>query len=165
MIRYKLREQRGEIAVELTMGFLIAILVLIVLLNIRHGYQTIDRVVERTNEVVLAVAAANGPRALGGVREGEAIVRKYDGAAWDRAVTSEEVLYSLQSSLGATLSGRSLIREGSYRIDALHTACVNVDGDKLNFITTMDVTLYLMGGDHLSMTIPLEVKTTYEAKF
>lgn len=161
----KLQEQRGEIALELGYGLLFSVLILIVLLNIRHGYQTIDRVSERTNEAVLAVAAANGPRALGGTREGEAVVRKYNGSSWERLVTSAEVQDALQKSLGASRVGESLVREGSFRIDNLTTVCSNADGGKLNFVTTLQITLYLMGGDRMAISLPLEVKTTYEAKF
>jgi hypothetical protein len=36
---------------------------------------------------------------------------------------------------------------------------------RLNFVTTLHITLYLMGGDRMAISLPLEVKTTYEAKF
>ena len=132
--------------------------------NIRHAYQVIDRVIDRTNEAVLAVAASNGPRALQGVREAEAVVRTYNGVDWSRVVTSDEVLYTLGESLGATVGHQSLSREG-FRIDHLTTSYTNNDGGALNFITTMDLTISLLGGNSLTITRPLEVRTTYEAKF
>lgn len=165
IVARKLREKSGEVAVDLCFDFLALFFIFIVLLNIRQAFQTVDRVIDRTNEAVLAVAAINGPGALGGVREGEAVSRNYNGASWGRVVTTQEVLYTLSSSLGATISGQSLSREGSFRIDHLSTSCVNFDGGVLHFVSTMDLTISLLGGDDLTITIPLEVKTTYEAKF
>lgn len=160
----KIHEQRGEISLRLCFILLGAILLFLVVFNVRHAYQTIDLVIDRTNEAVLAVAAANGYRTFGGVREGEAVARNYNGASWSRTVTTEEVLYALGSSLNATISGDSLIREG-YRIDHLSTSYVNADGNALHFVTNMDITIFLLGGTALTVGRHLEVKTTYEAKF
>lgn len=162
----KLREKSGEIALRLSLTLLVAVLLFLVVINIRHAYQVIDQVMDRTNEAVLAVAAVNGPRALSGVREADGLVRNYDGANWNRVVTTNEVLYALGISLGAYADGpQSLIRDGSYRIDHLVTSYVNSDGGVLHFVTTMDLTISLLGGDSLTVTRPLEVRTTYEAKF
>lgn len=166
MIWKKLREQRGEIALRLGFGFLGAILLFLVVLNIRHVYQVIDVVIDRTNEAVLAVAAINGPGSAGGVREGEATARYFDGAAWQRAVSSRTVADALHESLGGMLAGNTIIREGNYRIDNLSTAFVNQNGGKLHFTTTMDISISLLvGGGALSVNRRLEVKTTYEPKF
>mgnify|MGYP007111640010 CR=1 FL=1 len=124
-----------------------------------------DLVRDRTNEAVLSVAAANGPCAAEGFREGETVSRTYTGTSWQRSVTTEAVLDALQRSLGADRSGQSLIREGSYRIDSLVTSYVNENGDALHFTTTLRLTIFLMGGDALKVDRTLEVKTKYEAKF
>lgn len=165
MIRQKLREQRGAIALRLSIVFLVATLLFVVVFNIRHVYQVTDLVIERTNEAVLAVAAYNAPGSLGGIRDGEAAARRWDGSDWERIVTSEDVWYTLARSLGATSNGLSLVRGDSYRIDNLTTRYVNADGENLRFVTTMDLTIPLMGLGSLPITRPLEVKTTYEARF
>lgn len=164
MIR-KLQEQRGAIALRLSIVFLVATLLFLVVFNVRHVYQVTDLVIERTNEAVLAVAAFNGPGSLGGIRDGEAAARIYTGSDWERVVTSEDVRYTLARSLGATMNGQSLIRADSYRIDHLATSYINADGENLQFVTTMDLTIPLMGLGVLPITRPLEVKTTYEARF
>lgn len=161
----KLRGNRGEIALRLGLILLGAVILFVLVFNIRHAYQVVDLIRDRTNEAVLSVAAVNGPGVAGGVREGEAVSRNYTGAFWQRGVTTEAVLDALQRSLGADRSGQSLIREGSYRIDGLATAYVNEDGAALHFTTTLRLTIFLMGGDALKVDKTLEVKTTYEAKF
>lgn len=161
----KLGEKRGEIALRLGLILLGAIMLFVLVFNIRHAYQVVDLVRDRTNEAVLSVAAVNGPSASGGVREGEAVSRTYTGASWQRGVTTDAVLDALQRSLGADRSGQSLVRKGSYRIDSLVTYYVNEDGDALHFTTTMRLTIFLMGGDALKVDKTLEVKTKYEAKF
>lgn len=162
----KLRERNGEIALRLSLALLIGVILLLVILNVRHAYQVTDMVIDRTNEAVLAVAAANGPKTHDGVREGEAVARTtYDGAAWQReAITSDAVLTALRDSTGATLSGSSLIKSGSYRIDNLSTSYVNFDGVNLHFTTKLDLTIYLLGGN-LSIRTHQEVRTTFEEKF
>lgn len=161
----KLRDRRGEIGLRASVSLLAAVLFFLVVFNIRHAYQVIDFVVDKTNEAVLAVAAVNGPTAAGGVREGAAVSRNYTGAAWNRVVTSDGVLDALQRNFGGEISGQSLIRAGSFRIDNLTTTYVNSDGANLNFRTTLDLTIYLLGGENLAVTRRLEVTTTYEAKF
>ncbi len=161
----KLRDQQGEIGLRASVGLLVAVLLFLVVFNIRHAFQVIDFVKDKTNEAVLAVAAVNGPTAAGGVREGSAVSRNYTGAAWHRVVTSDGVLDALQRNLGGEISGQSLIRAGSFRIDDLTTTYVNSDGANLNFHTTLDLTIYLLGGENLAVTRRLEVTTTYEAKF
>ena len=145
---------------------LVAVLIFLVLFNIRHVYQTIDTVIDRTNEAVLAVAAYNGPGSSAGVREGEALARKYTGADWQRAVTTHAVLDALQGSLGGVVSDNSLVKEGNYRIDNLRTVYDNQDGGVLHFTTSMDISITLLvGGGNVSVGRHLEVKTTYEARF
>lgn len=169
MHRPKKKRQRCEINVETSAHIKTveeAEAVQIPWCKLHFHYQVIDQVMDRTNEAVLAVAAVNGPRALSGVREADGLVRNYDGANWNRVVTTNEVLYALGISLGAYADGpQSLIRDGSYRIDHLVTSYVNSDGGVLHFVTTMDLTISLLGGDSLTVTRPLEVRTTYEAKF
>lgn len=160
----KLREQRGEISLNLGLILLFAVFLFLVVFNIRHAYQVVDRVIDKTNEAVLAQAAVNGPTAAGGIREGAAVARNYNGTAWRRIVTSDGVLASLQQSMGGSVNGRSLVREG-FRIDNLTTTFVNADGGNLHFITSLDLTIYLLGGDVLPVTRHLEVESTYEAKF
>ncbi len=161
----KLRDQRGEVGLRASVGLLVAVLLFLVVFNIRHAFQVIDLVKDKTNEAVLAVAAVNGPTAAGGVREGAAVSRSYTGAAWSRVVISDGVLDALQRNLGGEISGQSLIRAGSFQIDNLTTAYVNSDGSNLHFRTTLDLTIYLLGGENLAVTRRLEVATTYEAKF
>lgn len=165
VVMRRLREQRGEISLRLGLTLLVAVLIFLVVFNIRHAYQVTDMVIDKTNEAVLAIAAFNGPTAAGGIREGAAVVRNYNGAVWRRIVTNDGVLTSLQQSVGGTVSGGTLLRAGSFRIDNLVTTFVNADGDDLHFVTNLDLTIYLLGGDTLSVTRHLEVKTTYEAKF
>lgn len=161
----KLREQKGAVALRLSIVFLVATLLFVVAFNARHAYQVVDMVIERTNEAVLAVAAYNAPGSLGGIREGEAVARFYTDSGWERIVTSEDVRNALARSLGTTVYGDSMIRTDSYRIDNLTTRYVNSDGENLRFVTTMDLTIPLMGLGSLPITRPLEVKTTYEARF
>lgn len=166
MIRRKLQEQQGEISLRLCLIFLVAVLIFLVVLNVRHAYQVIDVVIDRTNEAVLAVAAYNGPGSAGGVREGEALARKYTGTDWQRAVTTSAVLDALHGSLGGVVSGNSLIKEGNYRIDNLTTSYVNQDGGQLHFTTNMDISITLLLWDGtLEVGRHLEVNTTYEPKF
>lgn len=161
----KVREGRGEVAFQLGLILLGATLLFMIVFNIRHAYQVADLVKDRTNEAVLSVAAINGPSTAGGVREGEAVARTYTGSYWQRSVTTDAVIDALQRSLGATRSGQSLVKEGSYRIDGLSTSYVNADGSALHFTTTMRLTVFLMGGNALKVERTLEVRTTYEAKF
>lgn len=166
MIRRKLRSQRGEIAFRLCWLLVAIVLLFLIVFNLRHVYQTIDLVIDRTNEAVLAVAAYNGPGSAGGVREGEAVARKYTGAEWRRAVTTEAVLEAMQRSLGGTVTGRSLVREGSYHIDNIAVSYVNQDGGQLHFTTNMDISITLLLWDGtLEVGRHLEVNTTYEPKF
>lgn len=161
----KLREQQGEIALRLGFVLLGAVLLFMIIFNIRHAYQVIDMVIDRTNEAVMAVAAVNGPNTAHGIREGETVARIYNGSSWRHSTINSDVIRTLQRSLGGTASGQTLIREGNYRIDNLATSYVNADGNDLHFVTTMDLTISLMGGDTLTVTRHLEVRTTYEAKF
>lgn len=165
IVMKKLQGKRGEIALELGIALLVGTLLFLVVFNIRHGFQTVDMVTDRTNEAVLSVAAYNRYQVFGGSREGEAVARNYNGTAWTREVLTDDVSGTLARSLGASVNGGTLYREGSFRIDALSTSYINSDGGALHFNTTMELTIYLLGGDHLSITVPLEVKTTYEAKF
>lgn len=160
----KLQDKRGEIALRLGLLFLVATFLFVIVFDIRHAFQAIDTVKDRTNEAVLAVAAINGPRALGGLRDGEATVRNYNGSAWERIVTTEDVVATLGRSLNATVSGNSLTREG-YHIDNITTTYVNSDGGNLHFVTNMDITIFLLGGENLAIDAHMEVKSTYEAKF
>jgi len=160
----KLREQRGEISLRLGLMLLCAVVLFLLVFNIRHAYQVVDRVINKTNEAVLAQAALNGPAVAGGIREGTAVARNYNGSAWHRIVTSDGVLVSLQQSIGGSVNGRSLVREG-FRIDNLTTTFVNADGGNLHFVTNIDLTIYLLGGDTLPITQHLKVESTYEAKF
>jgi len=162
----KLRDQSGEISLKLPLILLVGVILLVIVLNARHAFQCLARVQDGTNEAVLAVAALNGPAADAGVREGNAVVRRYTGAGWARAVSSGDVLAALQQTMGGTVTGGSLFKEGSFRIDDLVTTFVNVDGGYLHFKTTLKLTIFLMGGSGLAVSsIPLEVFTTYEPKF
>lgn len=166
VIRRKLQDQRGEISLRLCLILLVTVLLFLIVLNVRHVYQVIDVVIDRTNEAVLAVAAYNGPGSAGGVREGEAVARRYTGADWRRAVTTTAVLDAMQRSLGGTVTGHSLVREGNYRIDNITVSYVNQDGNHLNFTTNMDISITLLVGDGtLEVGRHLEVSTTYESKF
>lgn len=165
MIFRKLRDRSGEISFRLCWILVAAVLLFLIVFNVRHVYQTIDVVIDRTNEAVLAVAAYNGPGSAGGVREGEAVARRYTGADWQRAVSTSAVLEAMQRSLGGTVSGNSLVRE-NYRINDLQVTYVNQDGDQLHFKTTMNISITLLvGGGTLEVGRHLEVNTTYESKF
>lgn len=162
----KLRERNGEISLRLSLILLGAVLIFIIVFNINYAYQVTDRIKDRTNEAVLAVAAANGPGAVAGIRESEALARKYDGAYWQRQVSTDAVIDALETSLRCTAGSDYLIqRDGAFRLDNVATAYANADGDKLRFTTTMDLTIYLMGGNALAIEIPLEVTTTYDPRF
>lgn len=154
----KLREQRGEIGLRLSLMLLLSVLLFLVVFNIRHAYQITDMVIDKTNEAVLAQAALNGHKTTSGVREGAAVDRS-------DSVYSVGVLELLQSALGGTLNGSSLLREGSFLISDLTTRFINAEGSDLHFTTTLDLTIYLPGGSSLSVTRHLEVRSTYEARF
>lgn len=161
----KLRDQRGEIGLRAAVTLFVAVLLFLMVFDVRHAYQTADRVIDKTNEAVLAVAAANGPSASGGIREGSAVSRRHAGGNWQRLVTTTEVIGHLKASLGGEVQGSSIIRQGAFKAENIQTTYVNADGGALHFKTTMDLTVYLLGGDHLAITRTLEVLTTYEAKF
>lgn len=154
----KLREERGEIGLRLAILLLVSVLLFLLVFNIRAAYQVTDMVIDKTNEAVLAQAALNGHKTTSGVREGAAVDRY-------STVTADGVLSLLQKDLGGTLNGSSLLREGSFLISNLSTHFVNAEGDNLHFTTTFELTIYLLGGDSLSVTRRLEVKSTYEARF
>ncbi len=166
MMRRKLRENNGEVALNLSLILLGAVIIFLIVFSVHHAYQATDRIIDRTNEAVLAVAAANGPGTSKGIRESEAVARKYDGAYWRREVTTDAVIDALEVSLRCTAGSNYLVqRDGAFRLDNVATTYINADGDKLCFKTTMDLTIYLVGGSGLSITFPLEVTTTYESRF
>lgn len=166
MIRRKLQEQNGEISLRLSLILLGSVVIFLIAFNVHHAYQTTDRIIDRTNEAVLAVAAENGPGTAKGIRESAAVARRYDGAYWRREVSTDAVIDALETSLRCTAGNNYLVQQdGAFRLDNVATTYVNADGDKLHFRTTMDLTIYLVGGSALSITVPLEVTTTYESKF
>lgn len=154
----KLREQRGEIGLRLSLMLLLSVLLFLVVFNIRHAYQITDMVIDKTNEAVLAQAALNGHKTTSGVREGAAVDRS-------DSVYSIGVLELLQKDLGGTLNGSSLLRDRSFLISNLTTHFVNAEGSDLHFTTTLELTIYLIGRDNLALTRTLEVNSTYEARF
>lgn len=166
MMQRKLKEENGEISIQLSLLLLGSVILILIIFNIRHAYQVTDRIIDRTNEAVLAVAAANGPGAIAGIRESDALVRSYDGAHWRRVVTTDAVIDALGTSLRCTAIGNTMVHQGgAFRLDNVATTYTNADGSKLCFTTTMDLTIYLVSNTSLSISIPLEVTTTYDPKF
>ena len=166
VIKRKLQEENGEIALNLSLILLVSVIIFLIVFNVHHAYQATSRIKDRTNEAVLAVAAANGSGVVKGIRESEAVARKYDGAYWQREVSTDAVIDALEVSLRCTAGSNYLVqRDGAFRLDNVATTYINADGDKLRFKTTMDITIYLVGGSGLSITFPLEVTTTYESRF
>ncbi|MEG2455766.1 MAG: hypothetical protein RSC08_05885 [Oscillospiraceae bacterium] len=166
-----LRSRRGEIALRSGFILLAGALMLVVLLQGIAVYTTIDNVMKKTGEAVLAVATTNGENAFGGIRESAGTARTYDGYAWDRLVTTTDVERVLQRNLKLTRNGSQLTHQSggkvAYHIQELRTYYLNSDHDKLNFVTTLVVKIPVaIGGDVLPpIAKRLEVKTTYEAKF
>lgn len=166
-----LRGRRGEIALRSGAILLAGALMLVVLLQVIAVYTTINNVMKKTGEAVLAVATTNGERAFGGIRESAGTARTYDGYSWDRLVTTDDVEQVLQRNLNLTRDGLRLTHQSggkaAYHILELDTRYLNSDHDKLHFITTLVVQIPVaIGSDVLPpITKRLEVKTTYEAKF
>ena len=144
---------------------LIGVMLLSVYMNVRHVYDTIDTVSEKTNEAVLAVAAANVAETYGGTREGVGTARRHMGGSWGNFVSTTEVINSLQRMTNSTRQNNDLTA-ASYTLANISTRYVNIQNGNLNFITTVTVKIPISVGVPVPpIETVLEVHTTYEPKF
>lgn len=75
MTMKKLQEQRGEMAPQMAIILMVAVMLLSVALQVHHVYAVLDLTINKTNEAVLSVAAPVTERKCMGVF-GKVLVRR-----------------------------------------------------------------------------------------
>ncbi len=168
-LRNKLRQHKGDIGIESALTCLIGFMLLALSLEVGRVYITVNSIKSKTDSAVLAVAAANVVNVYDGVRESSGAARAVSDGEWEELVETGQVRNALISILSLSQSGEALERISTnnktvYRLSSLNTSYVNAEGNNLNFKTNMTVTIPL-GFLEIEINQPLEVRTTYEAKF
>ncbi|MEA4894092.1 MAG: hypothetical protein VB064_02390 [Oscillospiraceae bacterium] len=169
-VKHKLSENTGSIMVESALVCLIGLMLLAVCIESACCYLTISMIRNKTDSAVLSVAAANVANIYDGVRESAGNAREISAGDWSEYVATDDVRSALADMLSLTESGenhmdRITSENGTaYIISGLKTSYVNNEGDDLNFMTTLTVTIPLHFLN-INLNQNLEVKTTYEARF
>lgn len=168
VVKRKLADESGEIALRGSVILIIFIILLLGVLQVIHAYNTVSEVKEKTNEAVLAALASNASNIYDGVRESTWNARQYEDGNWESSVDTSQVLNQLVISTGGVLTSTDeIFKEESYQITDLSTSCQNTEDDGLIFTTTAKLEIFFHIGSIIDVKIPLnlEVVSTYDTKY
>ena len=167
-IKKKLLEKSGTVALNIGIVVIVLVLLLAVTIEVYRMYHITNVVKDETNAAVLAVAAINVSGFYGGAREGDGQARTPSPGDFSYLVQTDDVMIMMANSLSLeTMGNDRLAQQGNFAIEDIHVRFENYTNETLNFVTQMELVIELsLSGEFLpNVRLPLEVKTSYHAKF